>query len=314
MFNCYTTTGSFSRSAVNQSVGAKTQIAGLITGFFMLFVLLVLTPLLATLPANVQGAVVIAGVLPLLDWREWLFLLSSNLLDFTVWNVACLGTMIWGVETGIAVSVGLSLALIVFQVSFPHVVTLGRIENSRVYRSTELYVNAVPEPGIMVVRVDAPIIFANFPNIRQFIRTAIILNKDKIDDANNQGVAPPARIHSVIVDLSAVPYIDTSAIHLLHDFVDELKAGGRRGGGAIAICQSSRGSHSTTVIGQILHETRYGRLLLRHTRGCGMGQGQPAPGARNSDSRKSCLPRFGYDVGSPTSNAGAYSIVQCNSP
>jgi len=189
-----------------------------------------LTPLLTFLPQNVQGAVVIVGVLPLLDWREFLFLSSSNLLDFTVWIVACVATMIWGVETGIACSVGLSLALIVFQVSFPHVVTLGKIENSRVYRSTELYVNAVPEPGILVVRVDAPIVFANFSNIREFVRGQIVANKDTIEEANLNGTAPPERLHSVIFDLSAVPYVDTSAIHLLHDFVDELKGGGRRGG------------------------------------------------------------------------------------
>lgn len=228
--NCYTTTGSFSRSAVNQSVGAKTQISGLVTGIFMLFVLLVLTPYLSLLPQNIQGAVVIVGVIPLMDFGEWKYLSGANLLDFAVWNVAAIGTMIWGVEIGIGVSVGLSLFLIVFQVSFPHVVTLGKIGNSRVYRSTELYVNAVPEPGILVVRVDAPIIFANFPPVRQYVRTQIIQNKDQIEEARFNSIEAPLRLHSVIIDLSAVPYIDTSAIHLLHDFVDELKAGGRRGG------------------------------------------------------------------------------------
>jgi len=191
---------------------------------------LVLTPFLSNMPQNIQGAVVIIGVLPLLDFREWYFLSSSNLLDFAVWTVAFIGTMVWGVEIGIGLSVGLSMALIVFQASFPHVVTLGRIENSRVYRSTELYVNAIPEPGILVVRVDAPIMFANFAQIRQFIRDQIVANKDKIEEAVAANSTPPLRIHSVIVDLSAVPYVDTSAIHLLHDFVDELKAGGRRGG------------------------------------------------------------------------------------
>jgi len=230
MFSCYTTTGSFSRSAVNQSVGARTQLSGLTTGFFVLIVLLVLTPYLSLLPQNIQGAVVIVGVIPLMDFGAWKFLSGANLLDFVVWNVAAIGTMIWGVEIGIGVSVGLSMALIVFQVSFPHVVTLGKIENSRVFRSTELYSNAIPEDGILVVRVDAPIIFANFPQIRQFIRTQIIVNKDAIEDAVSRNATPPLRVHSVIVDLSAVPYIDTSAIHLLHDFVDELRAGGRRGG------------------------------------------------------------------------------------
>lgn len=230
-FNSYTTTGSFSRSAVNQSVGAKSQIAGLTTGVFMLFVLLVLTPYLSLLPSTIQGAVVIVSVVPLLDFREWWFLWHANLLDFTVWNVAFFFVMIWGVEIGIGVSVGLSLALIVFQVSFPHMVALGRVGDSQVYRSVDLYSNAIPEEGILVVRIDAPIIFANFAHVRQFIRNHIIANKDLIEEAVAAAQpSVPTRIYAVVLDLSAVPYIDTSAIHLLHDLFNELKAGGRRGG------------------------------------------------------------------------------------
>ena len=54
MFNCYTTTGSFSRSAVNNSVGAKTPLAQMITGFTVMLVLLVLTPVFENMSANVQ--------------------------------------------------------------------------------------------------------------------------------------------------------------------------------------------------------------------------------------------------------------------
>jgi hypothetical protein len=54
MFNCYTTTGSFSRSAVNNLSGAKSQLAGTVTGLFIMLVLLLLTPVFTNLPQSVQ--------------------------------------------------------------------------------------------------------------------------------------------------------------------------------------------------------------------------------------------------------------------
>lgn len=74
MFNCYTTTGSFSRSAVNNLSGAKSQLSGLTTGLFIMVVLLVLTPVFTNCPQSVQGAVVIAGVSSLFNYKEWWFL------------------------------------------------------------------------------------------------------------------------------------------------------------------------------------------------------------------------------------------------
>lgn len=73
-FNCYTTTGSFSRSAVMDSSGAKSQLAGIVSGIVVMFVLLFLTPVFKNMPQNVQGAIVIAAVLGLFNYSEWFFL------------------------------------------------------------------------------------------------------------------------------------------------------------------------------------------------------------------------------------------------
>ena len=133
MFNCYTTTGSFSRSAVNNSVGAKTPLAGMVTGFTIMLVLLVLTPVFTNMSQNVlvcvrvwvgragggesrvhpetlapprpprptrcprpplpQGAIIIVGVLQLFDWQEFIYLWTINKLDWIVWCAAFLFTI-----------------------------------------------------------------------------------------------------------------------------------------------------------------------------------------------------------------------------
>ena len=69
-FNCYTTTGSFSRSAVMDTVGAKTQAAGLTGGILVMLTLLVLTPLFRLMPNNAQGAIIISAVIGLIQVRK----------------------------------------------------------------------------------------------------------------------------------------------------------------------------------------------------------------------------------------------------
>eukprot|EP00878_Enallax_costatus_P040227 GHUV01046260.1.p2 GENE.GHUV01046260.1~~GHUV01046260.1.p2 ORF type:complete len:147 (-),score=18.36 GHUV01046260.1:259-699(-) len=61
--------GSFSRSAVNNASGAKTQLAGVITAVIVMFVLLFLTPVFALVPYNAIGAIIIAGCTTLFEWR-----------------------------------------------------------------------------------------------------------------------------------------------------------------------------------------------------------------------------------------------------
>ena len=61
MFSSYTTTGSFSRSAINNSCGARTPLAGFVTSMIVMCVLLFLTPVFKLMPYNTMGAIIIIG-------------------------------------------------------------------------------------------------------------------------------------------------------------------------------------------------------------------------------------------------------------
>ena len=69
-FNSYPTTGSFARSAVAKYAGAKTGLAGVVTAGLVGIALLLLTPVFNGMPMNALAAIVIAGVLPLLDFGK----------------------------------------------------------------------------------------------------------------------------------------------------------------------------------------------------------------------------------------------------
>lgn len=67
MFSSYTTTGSFSRSAINNSCGAKTNLSGFVTSIIVMCVLLFLTPVFRLMPYNTMGAIIIVGVIQLVE-------------------------------------------------------------------------------------------------------------------------------------------------------------------------------------------------------------------------------------------------------
>ena len=120
-FSAFPVTGSFSRSAVNSDSGAKLRTAGLVTAALVGLTLTCLTPVFAHLPLFALAAIVISGVLGLVDYPEAIrHLYQTNRLDFAVWLTACFGTLLAGVEIGLAIAIAASLLIIsIVQIGVP---------------------------------------------------------------------------------------------------------------------------------------------------------------------------------------------------
>merc|ERR1712066_1033798 len=102
MLSCYPMTGSISRSAVNDSSGARSQFAGIVTGILMICSLLFLTPLFYYLPKFVLAAIVIAAVSGMFRYNEAVELWIMRKREFGLWLVAFCGTLFLGALNGIA--------------------------------------------------------------------------------------------------------------------------------------------------------------------------------------------------------------------
>jgi sulfate transporter 4 len=217
MFQSYPVTGSFSRSAVNHDSGAKTGLAGIITATVVGFVLLVLTPVFEKIPTAVLGAIVIAGVIGLFDYPEAIYLWKVHRFDLAVWVISFLGTMFLGVEIGLGISVGVSLLIVIWESAYPHVKVLGRLPGTTVYRCIKQYPEAELYDGIISVRIDAPLYFANAQNVRDKIRKYRLRAED--DLAKRGGT-----LKYLILDLSPVTHMDTTALHILEDMDENFKS------------------------------------------------------------------------------------------
>ncbi|XP_022890015.1 sulfate transporter 4.1, chloroplastic-like isoform X2 [Olea europaea var. sylvestris] len=218
-FSAYPTTGSFSRSAVNHESGAKTGLSGIIMGIIMGCALQFLTPLFEYIPQCALAAIVISAVIGLVDYEEATFLWRVDKRDFLLWTITCITTLFLGIEIGVLIGVGVSLAFVIHESANPHIAVLGRLPGTTVYRNSQQYPEAYTYNGIVIVRIDAPIYFANINYIKDRLREYEIDN-----DGSTKHGPEVTRVHFVIIEMAPVTYIDSSAIQALKDLHQEYKS------------------------------------------------------------------------------------------
>ena len=206
----YPVTGGFARSVVNFDAGAQTPAAGVFTAGGILLASLLLTPALYHLPQATLSATIVVAVLSLVDFgvlrRTWAY----SKADFTAVAATLLATLSAGVETGLVVGVGVSLALYLFRTSRPHIATVGLVPGTEHFRNVLRHEVKV-SPRLLSLRVDESLYFANARTL-----------EDRINDA----VAARPELRHVVLQCSAINDIDASALESLEAVVHRLRDAG----------------------------------------------------------------------------------------
>jgi SulP family sulfate permease len=198
---------SLSASSLNESAGARTQVASLVTGGLVLATLLVLAPLFSDLPKAVLGAVIIdAVVFGMIDVRELRRLYRVTRFDCWIAVAAIIGVLSAGVLAGVVVGVVLSLGWLVYVATRPPMPLLGRQAGTQVFR--DLDENPADEtfPGIAVLRMDGGLFFATAEALEARIREiaqdgdqrALVLDLEGVNFVDSQGAAKVTEIHELI--------------------------------------------------------------------------------------------------------------------
>lgn len=212
LFKSYPTTSSFSRSAINQDSGATTGMASLVSVLMVLLTLLFLTPLFYHLPKTVLAAIIIVAVFGLVNIKEAVFLWRANNLDFWMLLVTFVSTLIFGIEYGIMIGVGLSLIILIFRISKPYVAELGKVPDSDFYRNKERFPNVIIKNEILVFRFDAQLFYANSNYFR-----------DYLDD---KAEAKGQELKLIVLDAESINRIDSTGIAMLRERIRYYKKRG----------------------------------------------------------------------------------------
>jgi SulP family sulfate permease len=207
----YPVTGGFSRTAVNAEAGATTRAAGIITALIMLLVLVALTPLFTQLPQATLGAVVLLAVAGLIDLGEVRHIVAVKPADGWTLAGAFVATLALGVELGIAVSAIGSAVVVFARIMRPHTAVLGRLPDADVYRNVDRYPDVEQIDGVVIIRFDVSLSYLN----TEFM-------KDRIRHVVDIATHP----HALVLDMSGVNDIDSSAAATLTELIDELDGRG----------------------------------------------------------------------------------------
>ncbi len=208
-FQCYPTTGGFSRTAVNDQAGAKTGVAALISAFLIGLTLLFLTPLFYSLPKAVLASIILVAVFGLIDVDYPQFLWKNKRDEFWMLLVTFIVTLTVGIREGVFVGVGLSLAVVIYRSTRPHVAELGQFEDTQEYRNIHRFENLRERTDVLILRYDAQLYFANANHFRETIKKAVerkaqtkllILNAESIHSIDSTGMAT---LREVVTDLRA---------------------------------------------------------------------------------------------------------------
>jgi len=174
----FAVTGADSRTAVNDSMGGKSQVTGLVAAAAMAAVLLFFTEPLAFLPVCGLGAVLISAALGLFDWKAMVRLYRIREGELAVCVAAMLGVVILGALQGILVAIALSLLILLIRSSRPADAVLGRVEGLASFHNVARHEGATTIPGMVLYRFNAPVIFYNAAYFKRRVLEAAAASPD----------------------------------------------------------------------------------------------------------------------------------------
>lgn len=213
LFQGFPVSTSSSRTAVAENAGSRSQVTGLVGALMIALMLVAFPSLLADLPQPTLGAVVIAASLSLADLPGLARLYRQRRGDFVIAMAAFLSVVLLGVLPGIVIAIGLSVANVFRRIWRPYWATLGRVDSMPGLHDVTSYPDAALLDGAVVLRFDAPLIFANAATFR--------------DEVLELVAADPAPLW-VIVAAEPMTDVDTTACDMLEDLVPKLDERGIR--------------------------------------------------------------------------------------
>jgi SulP family sulfate permease len=205
-FQTYPATAGMARTAVNDQAGAKTPLAGLFASILIGLTLLFLTPVFYYLPISVLAAIIIVAAYGLLDFTLPNKLLVFSKRDLVLLIITLLTTVFFGIKEGVLAGIVISLGMLIFKSTKPHIAVLGRVPNTNFYRNIDRFNGLEVNDDILIVRLDAQLYFVN-----------TTFFKDKVQEfAENKG----DKLKLIVLVFESVNDLDSSAIYALEEIHD----------------------------------------------------------------------------------------------
>lgn len=205
--------GSMSASAVKETAGARSQVSNLVTWLAAIVTVLFLTPLFRSLPEAVLAALIIHAVWHIITSRKLQRLRLESRAEFWLGALTFAGVILVDVLEGMLLGLILSLLVTIYKSSRPHLSRLGRVPNTPgVYSDLTRHPENVPVPGLIILRLDAPLYYANALTVAEQVKQIV-------------AEAEP-RPTAILLDAAAQDELDLTSVEVMRSLVRGLQAEG----------------------------------------------------------------------------------------
>ncbi|MBN3310033.1 S26A1 protein, partial [Amia calva] len=251
-FHCFTTSAALAKTMVKDSTGCQTQVSSVISAFVVLLVLLVFAPLFYSLQKCVLACIIIVSLRGALRKfqdvpKQW----QLNKIDAVVWSITMLSSALISVEMGLLVGVIFSMLCVVARTQVPKVAILGQVQDTGFYEDSSEYENLLTVPKVKIFRFQAPLYYANKDFFLKSLYKSVgvepfleITKKKKAEKRAKQLAAKQARendldktngeatvslvpkeldFHTVVLDCSSMPFMDTTGMITFKGIVKDYK-------------------------------------------------------------------------------------------
>ena len=212
VFQGFPISSSSSRTPVAEASGSKTQLTGLVGALAIALMLVFAPSLLRNLPHAALAAVVISSAIGLFEFVDLGRLYRIQRWEFWLSIAAFLGVAILGPVPGMMIAIAIALAEFIWDGWRPHYAILGKPEGVEGYHDVTRYPNAHRFPGLVILRWDAPLFFANADLFRSVVIDAV--------------VSAPQPVRRLLVAAEPVTSIDVTAVDMLTELDDVLAKAG----------------------------------------------------------------------------------------
>jgi high affinity sulfate transporter 1 len=201
-----------SRTAVNDSMGARTQIAGLFSVGAIVVILLFLTGPVQYLPSAVLGAVIVSAAFGLVEPAAWRALAAVDRVEVGIAAVTAISVVVFGVLQALIAAVALSLVDSVRRSAHPHDAVIGWVDRMGRYANVGTHPSAEVEPGVVAYRLDDRLFFANARYVKGRVLEAVR--------------AAPTKTSWLVFDAVAMNHVDSTGVEAFGDLVEDLRRDG----------------------------------------------------------------------------------------
>jgi high affinity sulfate transporter 1 len=201
--------GSLSKTSASAGAGAKSQMVSIIAAVIILITIVALTPLFYALPEATLGAIVIHAVWHLINFRKLSQYRKVTSLDFWTAVIAMLGVLALGILQGLILAVFIGLLALIIGTKTRATSVLGRVQEDNTFRGLENYPEGETYPGLLILRFDGSLFFANAPDFANEVRAGVEL------------FDPPPKV--VLIDGESINGIDATAVNTIIELDEELE-------------------------------------------------------------------------------------------